>query len=424
MAGRNPDIINRIIFKLLFCLAAFLSIALTIHPYQEKEQQQARGAYYIIFIGMVAGTFLLVMARNLLMVYLSLELISLCSYLLTSFRFDKNSAEAGLKYLLYGAVASGIMLYGMSLLYGFTGTLELGEVFAQRLALIHWLPLSVAILMTSCGFLFKISAVPFHIWAPDVYQGAPLPTVAYFSVAPKLAGLLVLARFSGTFNNLEILNFDWRLILSVIAILTIIVGNFSALWQQNARRMMAYSSIAHGGFLLIGLIVLTPFGLQSFLFYAAVYLLMNFGAFFLLNIIGNITGSLIIDDFKGLGREHPYMGIMFIVVMIGLTGLPPTAGFTAKLLIFSSLWEVFQQTEANYLLYLLVFGILNTIISLFFYLKIPYFMFFKESNIVASYKIFQFSDKIFATILIILILILFFRSNWLLDLINSITFVF
>lgn len=410
-----------VFLKTIFCLAAFLSIALTVHPYSERERQHSTGAYYIIFMGLVAGTFLLVMGQNLLMVYISVELISICSYLLTSFRFDKNSAEAGLKYILYGAVASGIMLYGMSLLYGFTGTLEFGNLlFIERLSLIHWLPLSVAILMTTSGFLFKISAVPFHIWAPDVYHSAPLPTVAFFSVAPKLAGLAVVIRLTGSVFYLE--NFNWQLILTVIAGLTMLAGNFSALWQQNARRMMAYSSIAHGGFLLIGVIVFTPFGINSLLFYAAIYLMMNFGAFYLLNIMGNHTGSLLIDDFKGTGKEHPYLGVLFIIVMIGLTGLPPTAGFTAKLLIFSSLWESYQLSGADYLLYLLIFGILNTIVSLFYYLKIPYFMFFKESNIVAPPKFFYVSDKIIASFIIFLTLLLFFRSNWLLDIINSITF--
>ncbi|MDQ3395784.1 MAG: NADH-quinone oxidoreductase subunit N, partial [Bacteroidota bacterium] len=229
---------------------------------------------------------------------------------------------------------------------------------------------------------------------------------------------------SASFAHLHIQSFDWQLILTAVAVLTMLIGNFSALWQQNARRMMAYSSIAHGGFLLIGIIAFTQFSLNSFLFYAAVYMIMNFGAFFLLNILGNKTGSLIINDYKGLGKEYPYIGIMIIIVMIGLTGLPPTAGFSAKLLIFSSLWDVYQQTGENHLLYLLIFGLLNTIVSLFFYLKIPYFMFFKENkNIVASKYIYNISDKIVASILIFLTLILFFKSDWLLDIINSINFV-
>lgn len=411
-----------IIMKIIFCIAAFLSIFLTVYPYQKQEEQLKNGSYYILFFGLTLGTFLLVMAKNLLMVYISIELISISSYLLTSFRFDKNSAEAGLKYILYGAVASGIMLYGMSLLYGFTGTLTFSPEFSSGLAQIHWLPLSVAILMTCSGFFFKISAVPFHIWAPDVYHSAPLPTVAFFSVGPKLAGLIVLIRLSGLFYNLEIPNFNWPFILSVIAGLTMLIGNFSALWQQNARRMMAYSSIAHGGFLLIGVIVFTDFSMKSFIFYAAVYAIMNYGAFYLLNILGNKSGSLMIDDFKGMGKEFPFLGALVLIAMIGLTGLPPTVGFTAKLLIFSSLWESYQQSDANFLLYLLIFGILNTIISLFFYLKIPYFMFFKENNMIGDKKIILNSDKIIATFLIFLTLLLFFRSNWLLDIINSITF--
>ncbi|CAN5232566.1 NADH-quinone oxidoreductase subunit N [soil metagenome] len=408
-----------VLLKIIFCLAGMASIFLSLYPYEEKERVRQTGSYYIIFSGLILGTFLMVMANNLLMVYISIELVSLSSYLLTNFRFDKNSVEAGLKYLLYGAVASGIMLYGISLLYGLTGTLGLG----MNLTAIHWIPLSVAVLMIAGGVLFKLSAVPFHIWAPDVYHGAPLPTVAFFSIAPKLAGLVVLVRIVAGFRDLNIPEFNWQLVLSIIAILTIIVGNFSALWQQNIKRMMAYSSIAHGGFLLAGVVASSTFGLRALLFYAAVYLLMNLAAFILLNNLAKKTGSLIIDDFKGLGKSYPYSGILFVLTMIALTGLPPTAGFTAKLLIFSSLWESYQFSEENFLLYLLIIGLFNTVVSLFYYLKIPYYMFFKNQGHHETMVKFNWGENILASFMIFLILLLFFKSEWLLDIINSITFV-
>jgi NADH-quinone oxidoreductase subunit N len=409
-----------VLLKAIFCLAGLVSIFLTLFPYEEKERVQQTGSYYIIFSSLLLGTFLMVMASNLLMIYISIELVSLSSYLLTNFRFDKNSAEAGLKYLLYGAVASGIMLYGISLLYGLTGSLELG----MDISAIHWIPLSVATLLVAGGILFKISAVPFHIWAPDVYHGAPLPTVTFFSIAPKLAGIVVLVRFISGFREVNIPEFNWQLVLAIIAILTIIVGNFSALWQQNIKRMMAYSSIAHGGFILTGLIASSSFGLRALLFYAVIYLLMNLAAFILLNILGKNAGSLVIDDIKGYGKLYPYLGILFVITMVALTGLPPTAGFTAKLLIFSSLWESYQFSGEKYLLYLLIIGLFNTVISLFYYLKIPYFMFFKNQENQEIILKTNIGQNILASFIIFLILLLFFRSEWLLDIINSITFVF
>lgn len=411
-------------FKIILALASIFTIYITLSPTDEREDFRTRGAFYIILTGLALGTFLMTMSSNLLMIYLSIELVSISSYILTSFRFDKNSSEASLKYLLYGAVSSGIMLYGMSFLYGFTGTLELNQDFAQSLATIHWVPLTVALLMTAGGILFKISAVPFHIWAPDVYHGAPLPVVAFFSVAPKLAGLIVLIRFISILPGIEVPQINWQLILTVVAILTMLAGNFSALWQRNAKRMLAYSSIAHGGFLLAGVVVFTSFALKALLFYAGIYLLMNFTVFILLNVLARHTGTFIISDYKGLGKKSPFLGITVLIVMIALTGLPPTAGFTSKLLIFSSVWEHYQNVNQNSLLLLLLFGLFNTVVSLFFYLKIPYFMFFKDQFNPEAQILFKNKEKIFATILIISILFLFFKSDWLLDIINSINFVF
>jgi NADH-quinone oxidoreductase subunit N len=358
------------------------------------------------------------MAANLLMVYLSLELVSIASYILATFKNDKKGAEGGLKYLLFGALSSGIMLYGMSLLYGFTGTLSFVEVnFFIDLLAINQLPVLLALFLTIGGLLFKIAAVPFHIWAPDVYESSPTPVVAFFSVAPKAAGFAVLGRF---LSNIHLIGYGHfaaiKEILILIAILTLTIGNLSALWQRNAKRMLAYSSIAHAGFILAGLLALNSLGLQSVLFYLAVYLFMNFAAFLLIDAIQHHQHTEEIKQYKGLGLINPLLGIAFLVVMIALTGLPPTAGFTAKLFIFSALWQAYQSSGDTLVLLLFVVGLFNVAIALFYYLRIPFYMFFrngKELNVI---------NLGIYTILLLIILILpvflfFFKAEWLMNII-------
>ena len=416
-----------VVFKFLIILTTVFTLA---HIYVTKKEFVAE--FYPILISMVIGLCLMTMSVNLLMIYLSIEIVSVSSYILTTIDKTRKSTESGLKYILFGASASAVMLYGMSLLYGMTGTLDItSPEFSRGLSQVDSVASTVAIVLTVSGFLFKISASPFHVWTPDVYQSAPTPIVAFFSVAPKVAGFLVAIRFySAVPNNLQT-------ITAVLAMASITFGNFSALWQNNAKRLLAYSTIAHSGFMLIGLVTMSQLGLTSIVFYLIVTLFTNLAAFLLvdyaeiqLSIINyqlstnetNVKARIEhqtsnIEHLKGLGRINPFYGIMMLIVMISLAGIPPTAGFFAKLNIFSALWETYQNTNQPILLWLFVFGLLNTAISLFFYLKIPFYLFFKEP---LENQTFELNSKQYflAIILVLPILILFFKADWLMDLIS------
>jgi NADH-quinone oxidoreductase subunit N len=406
--------LKAILFKFLIILSTIFVLA---HIYVTKKEFIAE--FYPILISMVLGLCLMTMSVNLLMIYLSIEIVSVSSYILTTIDKTRKSTESGLKYILFGASASAVMLYGMSLLYGMTGTLDItSSEFSRGISQIDSVATTVAIVLTISGFLFKISASPFHVWTPDVYESAPTSVVAFFSVAPKIAGFLVAIRFYAAVPN------NLQTITAVLAMASITFGNFSALWQNNAKRLLAYSTIAHSGFMLIGLVTMSQLGLTSIVFYLIITLFTNLVAFLLVDYaelaIGSpklTTHNSQLTTFKGLGRINPFYGMMMLIVMISLAGLPPTAGFFAKLNIFSALWETYQNTNQPILLWLFIFGLLNTAIALFFYLKIPFYLFFKEP---LENQIFELNSKQYflAIILILPILILFFKADWLMDLIS------
>jgi NADH-quinone oxidoreductase subunit N len=433
--------LKAILFRFLIILTAIFVLG---HIYVTKKVFVAE--FYPLLISMVLGLCLMTMSVNLLMIYLSIEIVSVSSYILTTIDKTRKSAESGLKYILFGASASAVMLYGMSLLYGMTGTLDIASPdFRRELMETDSMATTVAIILTISGFLFKVSASPFHVWTPDVYESAPTPVVAFFSVAPKIAGFLVAIRFYFAVPN------NLQTITAVLAMASITFGNFSALWQNNAKRLLAYSTIAHSGFMLIGLVTMSQLGVTSVVFYLIVTLFTNLAAFLLvdyaekLSVTGyqlsvNSNQSLItnnehqrltspitnngsppdqslITNFSGLGRLNPFYGIMMLIVMISLAGLPPTAGFFAKLNIFSALWETYQTTNQPILLWLFIFGLLNTAIALFFYLKIPYMMFFKEPDDNQEFEL-NSTQFFLAIILVLPILILFFKADWLMELIS------
>jgi NADH-quinone oxidoreductase subunit N len=400
-----------ITFKFLILIATILVLG---HIY--VTQKDFVGEFYILLVSMVLGLCLMTMSLNLLMIYLSIEIVSITSYVLTAIEKNRKGFESGLKYILFGATASAVMLYGMSLLYGMTGTLDIASPdFSRGLTQIDVVASTVAIVLTISGFLFKISATPFHIWTPDVYESAPTPVVAFFSVAPKIAGFLVAIRFYSALPD------QLQNITAVLALASVTFGNFSALWQTNAKRMLAYSSIAHTGFILIGLVSMSQLGMNAIVFYLVIMLFTNLAAFLLIDFVEvtNIENrtSNIEQNFKGLGRVNPFYGIMMLIVMVSLAGLPPTAGFLAKLNIFTALWETYQTSHESILLWLFIFGLMNTAVSLFFYLKIPFMMFFKEP---AENQEFELNSKQYflAIILILPILILFFKADWLMDLVS------
>ncbi|WP_083262530.1 NADH-quinone oxidoreductase subunit N [Roseivirga sp. 4D4] len=374
----------------------------------------------VMLFGLLLGASFMTMSSNLLMIYISIEVVSICSYVLTGLTKGRKKAEAGVKYLIYGAVASSIMLYGMSWLYGFTGSLNLtDQSFINSIAQIPALPLTIACIMVLGGFLFKLGAFPLHIWSPDVYEATPTPIVAVFSVLPKLAALTIIFKFVNLINTPLI---DWELWIGIVAIASMTVGNFSALWQKDIKRMLAYSSIAHAGFLLVGILAFSSSGNQAMLFYGSIYLIMNFGAFYLVQTLERQTGNTSFESMKGLGVKLPLIGSLILIVMIALTGLPPTAGFNAKLYIFSALWESYQASGHEILIWVFVIGLLNTVIALLYYLKLPYLLFFKTSQAETKLDNQEIKDALVGTLFVLPLLLLFFRSDWFVGLMNSINF--
>jgi NADH-quinone oxidoreductase subunit N len=340
--------------------------------------------WYSLLIAMTLGLFLMAVSVNMLSIYLSIELVSICSYLLTALTTSRKASEGGIKYLLFGAISSAIMLYGMSLLYGMTGTLDLtADAFGAELS-----RQDSAVVAVAAGLLFKLAGVPFHIWTPDAYQAAPVPVAAFFSVGPKAAAVLVLMRVITALPAETTAGGTTALVmqtpLAVLALAGILIGNLSALRQTDAKRLLAYSTIAHAGFLLVGVVALSDAGFEAVLFYVGTYLFMSLAAFFLIDLLGRSNGNtqndpLTISNFAGLGPKQPLLSVALTIVMLALTGLPPTVGFTAKLLSFSALYEAYQRTGDNWLLALFGLGLLNALISLVYYLKIPFLLFFRPS---------------------------------------------
>jgi NADH-quinone oxidoreductase subunit N len=401
-----------IFFKMIVALVACI---MTLHSWTLKRQWA--GEFYSLMVAIVLGFFLMTLAINLLAIYLSIEVVSIASYLLAALCGNKRSIEASLKYLLFGAVSSAVMLYGMSFIYGITGTLNLSDVaFGEKMGQVLPSIQMVIGIMTLGGFLFKISAAPFHFWNPDVYEAAPTPVVSFLSVAPKATGLLVLMRL------LSSLPADFQHLLMAVVVLSLTIGNFSALTQTNAKRLMAYSSIAQAGFMLVGLIGMSELGVKATTFYAATYIFANMGAFYLFDMLANLKGShtddIQLEDLKGLGMRYPLVGILLLVCMISLIGLPLTVGFSAKLLVFSALWEHNTGIQSTYLYSLLLFGLLNTAISLFYYLKIPFYLFFRTNDAVQKLPNISVSQIALASLITFPTIWLFFKADWLMNLID------
>ncbi|MCE6988702.1 NADH-quinone oxidoreductase subunit N [Dyadobacter sp. CY323] len=363
--------------------------------------------YNALLIAAVAGMNLLSMSTHLLSIYLSLELISISSYLLVALSPNRKAAEGGIKYLLFGAASSAVMLYGISFIYGLTGTMDItNDAMTTGLTGNPDLVVTVTIVLTLAGLLFKLSLVPFHVWTPDVYEAAPTPLVSFLSVAPKAAVILVLMRFAG------ILPAQYFPVLGGIALISMTVGNVAALFQSNARRLLAYSSIAQAGYLLVGIAAYSRFGFEATVFYTSVYAVINLAAFFLIDLLQPDSETKL-SDYEGLGRHFIWISGILTIIMIALAGLPPTAGFTSKLLIFSALWESYREQQFPWMLWLLVGGILNAAISLAYYLKLPYLLFFRNSQKSDFKTNASMRGKMIAGFLVLTVLVLFFKPEWL-----------
>ena len=357
-------------FKFFAVLVAILTVLFSYPTWEIAEKRM--GEYLSLLLVVVIGIAILAASVNLLMMYLAFEMVSVPCYILCGLRKrDLRSNEAALKYVIYGAFSSGMMLYGLSLIYGFTGTLDFYEIARVIEASPPYpLALFVAGLLVLVGFGYKIAAVPFHFWSPDVYEGAPTPVTAFLSVGPKAAGFAVIIRFfyvtlaRGDLAALSVTGgFDWPLLLAVISAVTMTLGNLTAIVQKNIKRLLAYSGIAHAGYLLMGVVVLSGDGLRAVLFYLTVYLFMNLGAFLVVIAIAEATKKEEIDDYAGLGYRAPFTAVAMTVFLFALTGLPPTGGFVGKFYLFAALIK-----EEVY--WLAVVGILNSVISLFYYARI------------------------------------------------------
>jgi len=372
-----------IFFKYFFVGSGILAVLVTVIDDQLEKQESGIGEYYALTVAMVVGMMMMASSTDMLMMFLAMELVSLSAYVLTGYlKREPRSSEAALKYLVYGAVSSGMLLYGFSLIYGMTGQTNLSKI-GIVLAAHGYDPLvmMLAVLLIMAGLGYKMGAVPFHFWSPDVYEGAPTPVTAYLSVGSKAAGFAMLMRFffvavpHGIEGYVSMLHTDWLSILMVVSAASMIYGNVVAIWQKNVKRLLAYSSIAHAGYLLLGIITMDQLGTQSVLLYLASYLLMNYGAFYTVILIANRTGSENLDDYRGLGKRMPLVGAALTVFLISLVGLPPTFGFIGKLMIFSAL-----LSKGSLFMWLAFIGIMTSVISLYYYMLIPLNMYLRESE--------------------------------------------
>jgi NADH-quinone oxidoreductase subunit N len=389
----------RVFFAWLFLAATLLTVLIV--PRSAQVSATRLGEFIALLFALVLGMFLMASSTDLLMVYLSIETVSLISYVLTSFRrADRKANEAALKYVIYGGVASGVMLYGISILYGLFGTTrvvgptgigaQLADVTAH-LFMAHafggqpaaQLALVVAVIFVLAGVGYKIASVPFHMWCPDVYEGAPTPFTAFLSVGPKAAGFAVAIRFffaafqrhaaGGGYE--PVTELPRPAIIGIISAITMTLGNLTAIVQDNVKRMLAYSSIAHAGYLLMGLAAASTAGVQSILVYLMVYVLMNVGAFLVVIAVSRVTGGEQVNDFRGLGSRAPIAALALAIFLFSLTGIPPFAGFAGKYLVFAA---VVQHGGFWYVL-LAVIGVLNSAVSLFYYARIIKAMYLEEA---------------------------------------------
>ncbi len=356
-------------FRLMFVIALILAVLISL----DVKGLRTNGEFYGLLIFSVVGMGFMAAAYNIVMLYVALETTSIALYMLAGFvRGSSVSTEAGIKYFMFGAFTSTIFLYGLSLLFGFTGgKTNYGDI-AQALqglaATQQTLPVMVALVLITAGFGFKVAAVPFHMWTPDVYEGAPTPITAFISVASKAAGFAVFIQFFLiVFGPLQE---QWVGFVAILAAVTMTLGNLVAMQQRNFKRMLAYSSIAQAGYLLIGVAAVGELGTAAVLFYLSVYVLTNIAAFAVAEIATNATGSELIKDMAGLSRRAPGIAFALLAAMLSLAGVPPLAGFFGKFYVFQAAMGYTNAAGQNSLVWLAVLGVLNSIVALYYYLVV------------------------------------------------------
>jgi NADH-quinone oxidoreductase subunit N len=344
------------VFKMFIIFAS----AITALFFMDAAQLNKRAESYLLLLAATIGMCLMVSASDLVMLFLAIETTSIPMYVLAGFMLDdKKSTEAGFKYLLFGAMTSGIFLYGLSLVYGFSGTTQIENMRSYFTSLN---PISVGVLfLLVVGLGFKISLAPFHFWAPDTYEGAPTPVAGILSTASKAAGLAVLIRlFITAFPQVDA---NWQLILAVLSMLSMTIGNLVALAQKNLKRLLAYSSIAHAGYALVGVVAGNELGIKAVVYYLIAYVLTNLAAFGIIAAFGRVTGSDEIRAYDGMSRRAPYLTLAMLVAFLSLSGMPPFGGFIGKVLVFAA------AVEAGW--YWLVFvGIINSVVGVYYYLTV------------------------------------------------------
>lgn len=349
------------------------SIVVLLLSARSRELEGVRlGEMLALLLTVTAALMWMAGSVNLVMIYLSLETVSVASYLMVGYlSSDRLSNEASLKYILFGAVSTGAMLFGLSLLYGMTGTLDLYGVRAALAEGAFGPGLMLVVILVAAGIGFKIAAAPFHFWCPDVYTGAPTPVTAFLSVGPKAAGFAVLIRFfyigmaepAGGGAISPVGGADWQMLLLILSVITMTLGNVAALLQTNIKRLLAYSSIAHAGTMLMAACVLSVEGVQAIVAYLAIYLFMNLGAFLVVILAHRVTGSFEISGYAGFWKRSPLLTVAMGILLFSLMGIPPFAGFLAK-------WYVFAAVINAGLGWLAVIGVLNSAVAAFYYVKV------------------------------------------------------
>jgi NADH-quinone oxidoreductase subunit N len=367
-----------IVFNCIFLIGAALTVMLS--PAFMREHHFEFGEFYSLVLFATVGMMILAQATDLVTIFLGIETMSIAVYVLTgSFRHSPKSAEGAMKYFMVGAFATSILLYGMALIYGAVGSTALAEI-ARQAPHVSQAPLFIVgflLLLVALGF--KISAVPFHMWAPDAYEGAPTPVTAFMATTVKAAAFATLIRLVSTaFSRTELAygSSGWASILSWLAVLTMTIGNLGALRQDNVKRMLAYSSIAHAGYLLVGVVAIAVVGVEArgpLVYYLVAYTFTTVGAFGVVAWIGSRGDErLMIDDWAGLGSRHPGVALAMTIFMLSLGGIPPTAGFFGKFYVFRA------ALEKPTLIWLVVIAVLNSVVSVFYYLRVVTAMYFRE----------------------------------------------
>ena len=360
-----------VFFTFIFCISSAMAILLSV-DFNKREEIKV-GEYYSLILFCTVGMIVLASSTDMIMIFLGIEIISISLYILAGVRRkDIKSNEAALKYFLLGAFATGFLLYGMALIYGSTGSTKLsiiskvvseGQIISEPLML-------MGVVLLIIGFSFKIAAVPFHMWAPDVYQGAPTPVTAFMAVGPKAASLAAFYRVMT--EAMPELSYSWEILLCIVSVLSMFIGNLGAIMQTNIKRLIAFSSVSHVGYLLIAIIAKSSLSSSSLMFYMLTYAFMIFGVFGIVILLGRKGDeNLEIENYSGLAYKHPIIALTMTIFLLSLGGLPPLAGFVAKFYIFSA------ALKEGYLI-LVIIAVLNSAISLYYYLKVIVFMYMKE----------------------------------------------